>query len=159
MQILKAVVMGVVAAIALFWSNRSNPAITKSPSRNRHQCWRIAEPDGEKTAFGNKLAFRSFQGGLWWLVLLLSASSLRKCPYPILWFQHLGLVRSSCYDSSRHIGESHWLTQPSDNKIVFLEIVFHLEAKIIKFKVGYGVFLCQCAKAFPGNIIVLLRPF
>ena len=42
---------------------------------------------------------------------------------------------------------------------VFLEIVFHLEAKIIKFKVGYGVFLCQCAKAFPGNIIVLLRPF
>ena len=66
---------------------------------------------------------------------------------------------SSCYDSSRHIGESHWLTQPSDNKIVFLGVVFHLEAKIIKFKVGYGVCLCQCAKAFPGNIIVLLRPF
>ena len=71
----------------------------------------------------------------------------------------ISTFRSSCYDSSRHIGESHWLTQPSDNKIVFLEIVFHLEAKIIKFKVGYGVFLCQCAKAFPGNIMVLLRPF
>ena len=66
---------------------------------------------------------------------------------------------SSCYDSSRHIGESHWLTQPSDNKIVFLGVVFHLEAKIIKFKAGCGVCLCQCAKAFPGNIMVLLRPF
>jgi hypothetical protein len=40
---------------------------------------------------------------------------------------------------------------------VFLGVVFHLEAKIIKFKVGYGVFLCQCAKAFPGNIMVFVE--
>jgi hypothetical protein len=39
---------------------------------------------------------------------------------------------------------------------VFLEIVFRLEAKIIKLKAGCGVFLCQRAKAFPANITVLL---
>ena len=43
-------------------------------------------------------------------------------------------------------------------KFVFLEIVFRLEAKIIKLKAGHGGFLCQCAKAFPANIIVLLAP-
>jgi hypothetical protein len=43
-------------------------------------------------------------------------------------------------------------------KFVFLGIVFRLKAKIIKLKAGYGVFLCQFAKAFPANITVLLVP-
>jgi hypothetical protein len=33
-----------------------------------------------------------------------------------------------CRDSSRHVGASHRPTQPSDNKIVFLNIIFRLEA-------------------------------
>jgi hypothetical protein len=43
-------------------------------------------------------------------------------------------------------------------KFVFLEIVFRLEAKTTKLKAGHGVFLCQCAKAFPANIVVFLAP-
>ena len=43
-------------------------------------------------------------------------------------------------------------------KFVFLEIVFRLEAKIIKLKAGCGGFICQYAKALPANIIVLLAP-
>ena len=44
-------------------------------------------------------------------------------------------------------------------KFAFLDIVFRLEAKIIKLKAGHGSFLCcQCARAFPVNIIVLLAP-
>jgi hypothetical protein len=62
------------------------------------------------------------------------------------------------HGSSRHTDASHWPTQPSDNKIVFLGIiVFHLEAKIIKLKAGHGGFLCQCAKAFSANMMVLLK--
>jgi hypothetical protein len=41
---------------------------------------------------------------------------------------------------------------------VFLEIVFRLEAKMTKLKAGCGAFLCQRAKAFPANMIVLLVP-
>ena len=41
---------------------------------------------------------------------------------------------------------------------MFLEIVFRLEAKIIKLKAGHRFFLCQCAKAFPANIIFVAPP-
>ena len=58
---------------------------------------------------------------------------ITKMPVP---YFVISTFRSGCHDSSRHVGESHWLTQPSDNKIVFLRVVFHLKAKIIKFKVG-----------------------
>jgi hypothetical protein len=38
---------------------------------------------------------------------------------------------------------------------VFLEIVFHLEANIIKLKAGHGGFFYQRAKAFSANAILL----
>jgi hypothetical protein len=42
--------------------------------------------------------------------------------------------------------------------IMFLEIVFRLEARMIKLKAGHGGFLYQCAKAFPANVIFFVPP-
>jgi hypothetical protein len=41
-------------------------------------------------------------------------------------------------------------------KCVCLESVSHLEAKTKKLKAGRGFFICQRAKGFPANTIVLL---
>jgi hypothetical protein len=125
------------------------------PKTTNGPCRRIAEPDRGKRPFGNKIALARFRHGLWWLVRLHAVSSLRKCPYPILWFQHLGPVVVVVRGTSTHLIGQH---SRATTKFVFLEIVFRLEAKIIKLKAGYGFFLCQCAKAFPANIIVLLAP-
>ena len=62
-------------------------------------------------------------------------------------------------DTPMHLIGQH---SRATTKFVFLEIVFRLEAKIIKLMAGsnsgHGGFLCQCAEAFPENIIVLLPP-
>jgi hypothetical protein len=80
---------------------------------------------------------------------------IAKMPVP---YFVISTFRSGCCGRLVRGTSTHLIGQHSraTTKFVFLEIVFRLEAKIIILKAGHGVFLCQCAKAFPANIIVLL---